>query len=523
MAITKDDILEAVGQMSVMDLNDLVKAFEEKFGVSAAAMAVAGPAGAGGGGAYFYRWTYEENIPYLGPRNGGNAGATQGKKGEDGYAVFPSIGACGGGFGATQTEGGSAGSDLGSENLRALPGTIFGGGRAQYTNPAHLTPYGIGGGGGGGKYGGGGGAFDGGGGGGSSTTDTEYCFDPSENCPANYCNPFLGNDKDLGGRKLPINSSTTGTDGQITQYYIKGFCYCDTSKNQIPDPMFICLDANQFAYLIKELGPTPPPVSSSGNYQRLFSYNNEEYILLGICDQLCEQIYKVPVGSIFTSIRWEWRENNTGEGTEGAPPCCSQIVCRPVCPVAGAACASCGCEDYNDTFVCCDTNGKPDEYTAVYNGWIYSCIKSNQSWTDPGVDINVTELCLTPQEIECSADQNNCDQSISEEYQGCRWDDISTCQASVNVLTPEFTIAKTGTPSDECPYESSCFPPLVTRVSHTFNFPPYPSESGRKGDCPYKWNAEGNLSFVSNQAWVERAPFISIKFDCIPPECLGGG
>ena len=51
MAITKDDILEAVGQMSVMDLNDLVKAFEEKFGVSAAAMAVAGPAGAGGGGA----------------------------------------------------------------------------------------------------------------------------------------------------------------------------------------------------------------------------------------------------------------------------------------------------------------------------------------------------------------------------------------------------------------------------------------------------------------------------------------
>jgi len=51
MAITKEDILEAVGQMSVMDLNDLVKAFEEKFGVSAAAMAVAGPAGGGGGGA----------------------------------------------------------------------------------------------------------------------------------------------------------------------------------------------------------------------------------------------------------------------------------------------------------------------------------------------------------------------------------------------------------------------------------------------------------------------------------------
>jgi large subunit ribosomal protein L7/L12 len=46
MAVSKEDILEAVGAMSVMDLNDLVKAFEEKFGVSAASMAVAGP-GAG--------------------------------------------------------------------------------------------------------------------------------------------------------------------------------------------------------------------------------------------------------------------------------------------------------------------------------------------------------------------------------------------------------------------------------------------------------------------------------------------
>ena len=42
MAITKEDILEAVGAMTVMELNDMVKAFEEKFGVSAAAMAVVG-------------------------------------------------------------------------------------------------------------------------------------------------------------------------------------------------------------------------------------------------------------------------------------------------------------------------------------------------------------------------------------------------------------------------------------------------------------------------------------------------
>ena len=47
MAIAKEDILEAVGSMSVLELNELVKAFEEKFGVSAAAVAVAGPAGAG--------------------------------------------------------------------------------------------------------------------------------------------------------------------------------------------------------------------------------------------------------------------------------------------------------------------------------------------------------------------------------------------------------------------------------------------------------------------------------------------
>ncbi|KMY85656.1 LSU ribosomal protein L7/L12 (P1/P2) [Candidatus Paraburkholderia calva] len=47
MAIAKEDILEAVGSMSVLELNELVKAFEEKFGVSAAAVAVAGPAAGG--------------------------------------------------------------------------------------------------------------------------------------------------------------------------------------------------------------------------------------------------------------------------------------------------------------------------------------------------------------------------------------------------------------------------------------------------------------------------------------------
>jgi len=51
MAISKDDILNAVSEMSVMDLNELVKAFEEKFGVSAAAMAAPAAGGAAAGAA----------------------------------------------------------------------------------------------------------------------------------------------------------------------------------------------------------------------------------------------------------------------------------------------------------------------------------------------------------------------------------------------------------------------------------------------------------------------------------------
>ena len=62
MAITKEEIIEAVGSMSVMDLNDLVKAFEEKFGVSAAAMAVAGPAGAAGGAAAEEQTEFTVNL-----------------------------------------------------------------------------------------------------------------------------------------------------------------------------------------------------------------------------------------------------------------------------------------------------------------------------------------------------------------------------------------------------------------------------------------------------------------------------
>jgi len=51
MAVTKAEILDAIAQMSVLDLSALIKEMEEKFGVSAAAVAVAGPAGGAGAGA----------------------------------------------------------------------------------------------------------------------------------------------------------------------------------------------------------------------------------------------------------------------------------------------------------------------------------------------------------------------------------------------------------------------------------------------------------------------------------------
>ncbi|ARS52100.1 MULTISPECIES: 50S ribosomal protein L7/L12 [Kushneria] len=47
MALSKEDIINAVAEMSVMEVVDLIESMEEKFGVSAAAAVVAGP-GAGG-------------------------------------------------------------------------------------------------------------------------------------------------------------------------------------------------------------------------------------------------------------------------------------------------------------------------------------------------------------------------------------------------------------------------------------------------------------------------------------------
>lgn len=47
MAVSKDDILEAISNMSVMDIVELTKSMEDKFGVSAAAMVAAAPAAGG--------------------------------------------------------------------------------------------------------------------------------------------------------------------------------------------------------------------------------------------------------------------------------------------------------------------------------------------------------------------------------------------------------------------------------------------------------------------------------------------
>ena len=49
MAVSKEEILETIGNMTVLEIVDLISAMEEKFGVSAAAAVAAAPVAAGGG------------------------------------------------------------------------------------------------------------------------------------------------------------------------------------------------------------------------------------------------------------------------------------------------------------------------------------------------------------------------------------------------------------------------------------------------------------------------------------------
>ena len=50
MAVSKDDIMESISSMTVLELSELIKDMEEKFGVSAAAAVAAAPAAGAGGG-----------------------------------------------------------------------------------------------------------------------------------------------------------------------------------------------------------------------------------------------------------------------------------------------------------------------------------------------------------------------------------------------------------------------------------------------------------------------------------------
>jgi len=65
MAFDKDAFLTALDSMTVMELNELVKAIEEKFGVSAAAMAAPAAAGGGGGAAAAAEEKTEFNVMLL--------------------------------------------------------------------------------------------------------------------------------------------------------------------------------------------------------------------------------------------------------------------------------------------------------------------------------------------------------------------------------------------------------------------------------------------------------------------------
>ena len=62
MAFDKDAFLTALDSMTVLELNDLVKAIEEKFGVSAAAMAAPAAGGAAAGGAAAAEEKTEFNV-----------------------------------------------------------------------------------------------------------------------------------------------------------------------------------------------------------------------------------------------------------------------------------------------------------------------------------------------------------------------------------------------------------------------------------------------------------------------------
>jgi len=66
MAVTKEDILESISNMTVMEVVDLISEMEEKFGVTAAAAVAAAPAAAGGGEAATEKTDFDVTLADMG-------------------------------------------------------------------------------------------------------------------------------------------------------------------------------------------------------------------------------------------------------------------------------------------------------------------------------------------------------------------------------------------------------------------------------------------------------------------------
>ncbi|MCW8887545.1 MAG: 50S ribosomal protein L7/L12 [Gammaproteobacteria bacterium] len=79
MAVSKDDILESIANMSVMDVVELIEAMEEKFGVSAAAaVAVAAPAAGGDAGGAAEKDEFDVMLTSFGDKKVGVIKAVRG-------------------------------------------------------------------------------------------------------------------------------------------------------------------------------------------------------------------------------------------------------------------------------------------------------------------------------------------------------------------------------------------------------------------------------------------------------------
>ena len=66
MAVTKEDILESISNMTVMEVVDLISEMEEKFGVTAAAAVAAAPEAAGGGEAAAEKTDFDVTLADMG-------------------------------------------------------------------------------------------------------------------------------------------------------------------------------------------------------------------------------------------------------------------------------------------------------------------------------------------------------------------------------------------------------------------------------------------------------------------------